>query len=168
MSECGLADHSCLTIEFLEDMSDLKGLDIFQEQFDFSGGDTFEAIDFSFAEFWHSRFSNAVFNCSIAFARVYNCEFRRCIFSFNHSYGTTFEKCRFVECEFVENNTFTNCSFREVTFENCFMPTRVFFDCSFDQLTRVDSSAPKPFRMNPESFAIHPKDAAVDARRAVV
>jgi uncharacterized protein YjbI with pentapeptide repeats len=105
VSECGLADHSCLTIEFLEDMSDLKGLDIFQEQFDFSGGDTFEAIDFSFAEFWHSRFSNAVFNCSIAFARVYNCEFRRCIFSFNHSYGTTFEKCRFVECEFVERTT---------------------------------------------------------------
>jgi hypothetical protein len=46
-----------------------------------------------------------VFNCSIAFARVYNCEFRRCIFSFNHSYGTTFEKCRFVECEFVERTT---------------------------------------------------------------
>lgn len=145
---------------FLEDMLDLKGLKIFDEQFDFPGGDTFEAIDFSYAEFWHSTFNNAVFNCSIAFARVYNCEFRRCIFSFNHCYGTTFDKSRFVECDFVESNTFTNCSFRETSFDNCFMPTRVFFDCSFDQTTRIGASSPSPFRMNRDSFKVDLKNAS--------
>src|SRR6476660_6177717 len=96
----------------LEDMYDLKGLQIFDERFGFPDSDTFKAIDFSYAQFYHSTFNNAVFNCYIAFARIHNCEFRRCIFSFNHTYGTTFEKCRFIECEFVENNTFTNCRFQ--------------------------------------------------------
>lgn len=106
----------------LEDMHDLKGLTIFDEHFDFPDGDTFEAIDFSHANFYHSTFNNAVFNCYIGFARIYNCEFRRCIFSFNHAYATTFDKCRFIECEFVESDTFTNCRFRDSEFRNCFMP----------------------------------------------
>lgn len=145
---------------FLEDTNDLRGLNIFQEQFDFPGGDTFENIDFSYAEFWHSTFNNAVFMSNMAFMKVYKCEFKRCIFTFNHSYGATLEKCRFSECEFVENNTFTNCSLRDVVFENCFMPNRLFFDCSFDQLTRVGPSAPKPFRMKPGSFSIDPKNSS--------
>ena len=67
----------------LENMHDLKGFKIFEEHFDFPGGDTFEAIDFSYADFYHSSFNNAVFNSHVAFARVYNCEFKRCIFSCN-------------------------------------------------------------------------------------
>jgi hypothetical protein len=109
----------------LEDMHDLKGFRIFDEHFDFPGGDTFEAIDFSHADFYHSTFNNAVFNCYIGFARIYNCKFRRCIFSFNNAYGTTFEKCRFIECEFVEGDTFTNCRFGDSTFDNCFIPVRL-------------------------------------------
>ena len=114
----------------LEDMHDQKGFKIFDERFDFPGGDTFEAIDFSHADFYHSTFNNAVFNCYVGFARIYNCEFRRCIFSFNHAYGTTFEKCRFIECDFVEGDTFTNCRFRDSTFDDCFIPVRMFFDRS--------------------------------------
>lgn len=41
-------------LSLLEDMWDLKGLNIFDEQFKFPGGDTFENIDFSYAEFRHS------------------------------------------------------------------------------------------------------------------
>jgi hypothetical protein len=145
---------------FLEDMWDLKGLKIFREKFDFPGGDTFENIDFSHAEFYHTRFSNAVFYSHMAFTRVYNCEFNRCIFSFNHAYGGTFEKCRFTQCDFVQGNTFTNCSLRDVSFTQCFMPDRVFVDCSFDQRTQVDPSAPKPSRMSSESFRPDPKDLA--------
>lgn len=141
---------------FLEDMWDLRGLQIFQEEFIFSGGDTFEAIDFSHASLYHSTFDNAVFNCAIAFARIHNCTFKRCIFAFNNSYGTTFEQCKFIECEFVETNTFTNCVFRDVSFDRCFIPKRLFFDCSFDSLTRVGEFAPRPFRMNP--YAVEPKD----------
>jgi uncharacterized protein YjbI with pentapeptide repeats len=145
---------------FLEDMNDLKGLNIFQEQFDFPAGDTFENIDFAHAQFWHSTFNNAAFMTSMAFTKVYNCEFKRCVFVFNHAYGATFEKCRFTECEFVENNTFTNCTFRDVSFKNCFVPTRIFFDCSFDQLTDVGPSASTPSRMNTESFVIDQKNSA--------
>lgn len=141
-------------------MSDLKGLNIFDETFVFPGGDTFEAIVFTHSELYHSTFTNAVFNCSIGFAKMYNCEFRRCIFSFNHCYGATFEKTRFLKCDFVEHNTFTNCSLRGVSFERCFMPERVFFDCSFDQTTRVGNSVLSPHRMNAESFKVDPKNAA--------
>ena len=150
-------DFEAGRLGFLENMHDLKGLNIFQEQFNFPGGDTFENIDLSYAQLWHSSFTNAVFMTNMAFTKAYNCEFKSCIFTFNHAYGATFEKCRFVECEFVENNTFTNCSLRDVAFENCFMPTRVFFDCSFDQLTRIGDSASEPFRMKPDSFPVDPK-----------
>jgi hypothetical protein len=143
---------------FLEDMLDLKGLNIFDEQFNFPSGDTFENINFDYAEFWHSKFNNAVFYCSMAFTRVHNCEFKRCIVSFNRAYATTFEKCRFVECEFVETNSFTNCVFLDTTLENCFIPKRLFFDCTFDQVTLVGPFAPRPFRMNPDSFTIDLKD----------
>lgn len=154
-------DFEAGELGFLEEMWDLKGLNIFQEQFDFPRGDTFENIDFSHAEFYHSAFNNAAFvGSSIAFAKIYNCTFKRCIFSFAHSYGTTFEKCTFVECDFVESNTFTNCVFRDVSFDQCFMPTRLFFDSSFDQLTRVGRSAPTPFRMNSGSFQIDLRNAS--------
>src|SRR5712692_593911 len=45
---------------FLEDMWDLKGLDIFQESIAFPDGDTFEAIDFSYGHLYHSTFENAL------------------------------------------------------------------------------------------------------------
>src|SRR2546425_9622624 len=122
---------------FLEDMHDLKGFDIFSEDIKFPDDDTFEAIDFSFAEFYHSKFENAVFYCNFAFSRIYNCEFRGCIFSFNHFYGSNLEKVRFVDCDFIENDSFTNCDFRDVVFANCFVTGRLFFDCRFDENVRV-------------------------------
>ncbi len=141
----------------LEDMYDLKGLKLFEEKIDFPDGDTFASIDFSYAQFYHSSFNNAVFGSShMAFTKLYNCEFRRCIFSFNHAYAATFEKCRFIECEFVEGNTFSNCLFRSTSFDNCFIPVRLFFDCSFDQETRVGVAAAQPFRMKP--ISVNPKD----------
>ena len=149
-------DFEAGELEPLEDMYDLKGLKIFDERFEFPGGGTFQAIDFSHAQFYHSSFKNAVFNSNLGFTKVYNCEFRRCIFSFNHAYGATFERCKFVECEFVEGDTFTNCMFRSTAFENCFMPFRLFFDCSFDQETRIGPSVPQPFQMNP--ISVDPKD----------
>src|SRR5215467_11435932 len=137
---------------FLENMWDLKGLDIFEENFVFPDDDTFEAINFSHGRFYHSTFENAVFSCSLDFVRVYNCEFRRCIFSFNHFYGAVLEKVKFIDCEFIEGDGFTNCDLRDVTFRNCFVHGRLFYECRFDELTRVGDPVLKAFRTRRSEF----------------
>ena len=53
-----------------------------------NGGDTFENIDFSYARFWHSSFTNGVLLTNMAFTKAYNCEFKRCIFTFNEGFMT--------------------------------------------------------------------------------
>lgn len=132
---------------FLESMWDLKGLQIFSQRFEFPGGDTFEAINFSHAQFYHSQFINAVFSCRIDFARIYNCEFVKCVFVFNGCYGTTFEKCKFIDCEFFEKNSFVNCDFENVEMRNCFIPERIFYDCRFDNATEITNLTAAPVRM---------------------
>src|SRR5712692_2207974 len=51
---------------FLESMWDLKGINIHGENFTFEGEGSgwFEAIDFSYAQFYHSKFQRAAFNCT--------------------------------------------------------------------------------------------------------
>jgi hypothetical protein len=145
---------------FLEDMWDLKGLSIFSQQFAFKGGDTFEAINFSYAQFYHSKFDNAVFNCRINFARIYNCDFVNCLFSFNGCYSSVFENCRFTNCEFFEHNSFTNCIFKNVTFRDCFIPDRVFFDCNFDERTEIGELTAIPVRMKSSGLRLESKERA--------
>lgn len=133
---------------FLEDMWDLKGFRIFDEQFDFPPRDTFETINFSYASFYHSKFRNATFSQPIFnFAEIYNCEFVNCVFSFVTFFGCSIEKTKFIACEFVERNSMTNCSFSEVKFENCYFVRRLFFDCKFDENTIIDEPAQVPQTM---------------------
>ena len=153
-------DFEAHRLGFLEDMWDLKGFKIFDQQFKFSGGDTFEAINFSYAEFYHSKFDNAVFNCHIDFARVFNCDFVNCVFSFNGCYATRFENCRFANCEFFEQNSFTNCVFENVVFRDCFIPARVFFDCSFDERTEIGEPMPAPVRLKSSGLKLENRDRA--------
>lgn len=145
---------------FLEDMWDLKGLTIFDQQFKFPGGDTFEAINFSYARFYHSKFENAVFNCRINFARIFNCEFVNCVFTFNGCYASEFENCRFTNCEFFEHNSFTNCLFKNVAFRDCFIPDRIFFDCNFDERTAIGEPMTTPVRMKPSGLKLENKERA--------
>lgn len=58
-------------------------------------------------------------------------EFRNCLFAFAHFYGATLERCRFVDCDFIEYNGFSNCEFRETVFEDCFFDDSKFHDCKF-------------------------------------
>lgn len=132
---------------FLEDMWDLKGLNIFQEDITFPHGDNFEAINFSYADFYHSKFKNALFNCNFSFSKIYNCEFTNCVFSFNSFYGATLEKVKFTNCDFFECNTFTNCDYIQVGFENCFIPENLFIDCRFDENTKISNPIQKPLQM---------------------
>jgi hypothetical protein len=126
---------------FLENMWDLKGINIHGERLDFEGEGLgwFEAIDFSYAQFYHSTFRRAEFSpTTFDFARIYNCEFVDCNFSFAGFYGSTLEKIKFTNCNFIEHNSFTNSDLRAVEFKNCFMPESIFRDCRFDGNTTVN------------------------------
>ncbi|MBA4312877.1 MAG: hypothetical protein C0417_09630, partial [Chlorobiaceae bacterium] len=80
---------------FLENERDLRGFTFENENIVFPKGDNFQAIDFSYAEFGHSHFTNAFFYCSMSFTKFYGCTFNKCIFSFNHCYAAMFEKVTF-------------------------------------------------------------------------
>jgi hypothetical protein len=131
---------------FLEAEFDLKGIKVFQEQILFSEkSETFSGIDFSFAEFWHTSLTNACFfQTYMQFARLYNCTFEKCLFSFAHCYACRFEKVKFVNCDFIEHDTFTNCDFVECTFTNSFIPYNAFIDCAFDTQTAITSLPKTP------------------------
>ncbi len=139
---------------FLESMADLKGLKIFNEDITFPDGDSFEGIDFSYSEFYHSKFRNAAFISAFRFSRIYNCEFINCVFAFNGFYGTTLEKVKFINCDFFEQNSFTNCQLLDVQFQGCFIPENIFFDCRFDESTAVNELAPKPIRMTASGLVL--------------
>jgi len=132
---------------FLESMWDLKGIHIDAENLNFAGGDSFEAIDFSYAQFYHSKFHRATFGpATFNFARIYNCEFVDCTFCFAGFYGSALEKVKFTNCNFIEQNSFTNCNLRAVEFKNCFIPESIFGDCRFDANTTVNDPIEKPHR----------------------
>jgi hypothetical protein len=50
-------------------------------------------------------------------------------------YGCHIERCRFIDCEFVEENGFSHCDVESTTFKNCFFNKRKFFNCKFDEST---------------------------------
>ncbi len=119
---------------FMEDQWDLAGIDLFKEEIEFPSGDNFENIDFSFANFWHCKFRNATFpQTRFTFTRLYNVEFHDCLFGFAHFYGATLEKCKFINCDFVEENGFSNCELIDTKFQNCFFNKNKFTDCRFDE-----------------------------------
>lgn len=123
----------------LEDFTDLRGLKLFEEEINFpTNTDNFEAIDFAFAEFWHCKLKGACFsNSSFKFARLYNTEFRECTFGFTNFFGCTLDRVRFIDCQFRENNTFTNCEFKSSSFSGSGFRSRIFFDCRFDEQTKI-------------------------------
>jgi hypothetical protein len=124
----------CGTLGFLEDQWDLEGIQLFSENIVFPTADTFEAIDFSHAQFWHCVFTNATFiQTHFGFTKFYNVEFRNCLFTFAHFYGATLEGCKFIDCDFAEENGFSNCEILGTEFENCFFSKGKFFDCKFDE-----------------------------------
>ena len=130
---------------FLENKGDLKGVDIFKKDINFPEGDNFEGIDFSYAQFYHSKFHNANFiESSFEFARLYNCVFENCLFAFSTFYGCKIEKVKFINCDFVENNAMTNCVFNETKYKNCFYSNVLFSDCKFDSNTSLDAPKDKP------------------------
>ena len=133
---------------FLESMWDLKGFNIHGEHFNFEadGSGWFEAIDFSYAQFYHSTFRHAAFDCAFGFARIFNCEFVDCTFSFNSFYGATLEKVKFTNCNFIQHNSFTNCNLQAVEFRNCFVSESIFGDCRFDANTTVNDPIEKSLR----------------------
>jgi uncharacterized protein YjbI with pentapeptide repeats len=133
---------------FLESLWDLKGINIHGENLNFEGEGSgwFEAIDFSYAQFYHSTFRRAAFNCAFNFARIYKCEFIDCTFSFNGFYGATLEKVKFTNCNFIEHNSFANCNLQAVEFKNCFIPETIFGDCRFDANTTMNDPIEKSLR----------------------
>jgi len=129
------SDFQTSRLGFLENERDLKGLKVYNEAIDFPDGDNFQGIDFSYAEFSRAKFTNALFYCVMSFTKFYDCVFTKCTFSFNHCFAAMFKKVTFIDCDFIENNTFTNCSFYETTFRNTFFSSNVFRDCLFDDMT---------------------------------
>jgi hypothetical protein len=118
---------------FIEDRWDLRGLSLFQEHIEFPEDDNFENIDFTYGDFYHCIFIGACFpQTHFGFTNFYNVEFSNCLFAFAHFYGARLEKCKFINCDFVEHNGFTNCSFSETAFQDCFFDSNKFFDCKFD------------------------------------
>lgn len=137
-------DFEAGRLGFLENMWDLKGIDIMNENWRFEAGDTFEAIDFSYSQFFHTKIHNAAFSANFSFARLYNCEFWNCTFVFNGFYGTQFERCRFINCDFVEGNRISNCDFVRSEFSNCFTGESLFFECRFSNDTDISTFRAEP------------------------
>lgn len=138
----GAGKHFLDGVEVVEDFSDLKGMKFWQLDIDFSlsNRDNFKDINFSYSEFWHSKFRSAVFFSTWGeFSKVYNCEFKNCLFSFANWYGIKFEKVKFKNCNFVDHNSFNNCEFRDCIFDNTFIQRNIFFDCFFDAKTEIVS-----------------------------
>ncbi len=130
---------------FLENMCDLKGIDIFKEDINFPASDNFEGINFSYAKFYHSKLKNAVFlNTTFNFIKMYNCEFINCIFLCTSFYGASLEKIKFINCDFIEGDKMTNCDFRDSKFKKCFYIERLFFDCRFDETTSIENPINEP------------------------
>lgn len=128
----------------LEDEGDLRGLELWSLDITFPKNDTFEGIiDFSYSKWWHSKFKNGLFACSLLFARIYNCEFKNCTFYMFYSYGTTFEKCKFIDCDFIQSSSFANCRFIDCEFAAPFIENRPFQDCLFDSSTKISDNFEK-------------------------
>lgn len=124
---------------FLENMWDLKGFRISDENIRFPKNDNFEAIDFSYASFSRCIFDGACFpGTKFNFSLAQNCEFVNCIFAYAAFYGATIENIVFRHCDFIEHDRFVNCDFKNVRFENCFIPENILFDSRFDELCQVD------------------------------
>lgn len=123
---------------FLDDMWDLKGFSLFKEEIDFPTADNFEAIDFSYARFYHCILRNCCLNASFRFAKIYNCQFIDCVFNFSHWYGATIEKSQFSRCDFVNFNKFINCSFIGSQIKDFSTANIMFADCQFDAGTSID------------------------------
>lgn len=69
------------------------------------------------------------------------------MFQLNNSvtfYGCRFEKAKFINCDFVENNAMTNCILIETEYKNCFYNNVLFSDCRFDVNTSLDTPKDKP------------------------
>lgn len=129
----------------MESEGDLKGIKIWELDIDFPKTDNFEAIDFSYAEFWHSKFKNATFlSTYFGFSEFYNFEFEKCLFSFTNFYGVRFEKVNFKNSTFVEHNSFNNCEFIDCEFDNFFTQKNLFTDCLFDANTQVKNLSFEP------------------------
>jgi hypothetical protein len=147
----------------LEDEWDLRGFSMHSEDIDFPVGDTFEAIDFSFGRFSNCHLKNALFNCSMTMTTFHTCTFSRCVFIYNNCYAALFEKCRFVECDFVDQDSFTNCLFLETSFRNTFFHGNVFQDCSFDASTSIDGFPSKPHSSWSAQLSIKQRSAVLRA-----
>ena len=123
---------------FLKDYWDLAGIQFSGEDITFPNGDNFENIDFSYAQFWHSKFVGACFpQTHFAFARLYNVTFKNGVFAFAHFYGCELEKCTFEDCDFVDENGFSNCDFIGTKFVNCFFNKNKFMNCRFDENVEI-------------------------------
>jgi hypothetical protein len=123
-------------IPTIEHMHDLRGFQIWTKEINFPQKDNFENIDFSHSEFWHSKFRNGVWYCSLGFARQYNCVFENMAFFFNNYFCSTLERVSFLNCNFFSHSSFTNCELIDAVFENCHFDSVPFANCKFAGNTR--------------------------------
>jgi hypothetical protein len=52
--------------------------------------------------------------------------------------GAKFEKCKFINCDFIEGSKFTNCSFSNTNFKNFFTEKNLFLDCKFNSTVNIE------------------------------
>ncbi len=132
-------------LRLLEDYWDLKGILFQSESIGLSKFSLFEALNFSYASFYNSKFRNASFEGPIFnFTKIVGCEFTNCTFLYTYFYGTTIEKTRFVNCDFIDRNHFVNCDIKETNFTQCFYNPSLFNDCKFDEETIFDNPLNNP------------------------
>ncbi len=131
-------------LPILDDMCDLRGLELYDLNITFPDEDTFQSIDFSYSRFWHCHFKNALFQSRMSFGRIYGCVFEHCTFMYGSFYATTFEKCKFVNCDFIDSFILTNCDLRNTDFKSVFTRLSIFSDCRFDLQCQVDDPSNSP------------------------
>ena len=131
---------------FICDMWDLRGILLQGEDIVFPTADNFEAIDFSYGQFYNNTLTNCYFRSTFDFVRFYNCKFIKCTFHFTTWLGCSFENCSFTECDFIEHAYIKNCDFKNTTFEYFFTSDYLFDDCRFDSNSIIADPKQKPNR----------------------
>jgi hypothetical protein len=128
-----LQEYKFKTMEYY---GDFRGLDFWTKQITSPQNFIFgEAINYSYARWIDSIFTRVDFGCNLSFSHLQNCSFKNCSFKYFDCYGAIFEACHFQNCDFLKTTSFVNCKFIGCKFENPFIDTILFIDCSFDNTT---------------------------------
>ena len=126
------------TDDFFDGYNDLRGLHFVDFKLQRPENELFRSATLDYSRCREAKITRAAFESTLFnFVDLVRTHFEDCTFVRATFYSATFEDCVFANCNFLDRDTFSNCSFKNVVFTNCFFETDIFTDCEFDERTNV-------------------------------